>query len=489
MEINARNKKLDEGVFWKERQEVLSMWPSGKEVDLDEAVTYQKSLSDKRRFHNVVQKLHEEGRTVVFPRAGTPILEDEIALVRTLVEAGLPLIPVTPDSYCRTCQFEKARSGLQESIRLGKPMLNGYPTVIHGVKNTRKMTEANEAAYNQRLTNLDIRLMAEIAFASGMTAALVDPFNTFGGFEKTATAEQCIRYCQYVCRLMGIYAERDVVLTMDVDGWPLCMPFPQGVSYAGIIVTALMAAEQGVKSIIPWVSYLLGNMAQDIGWARMMRRLVREYLDRFGYRNVLLPGFWVHQSPLMPAPRDMSWSFAFANYSAVVGALCEAEAVEIRTLDESAGVPSKEAHALTHRSAKWIFDVVRTQKIHLEDKEIDVEEKMSELETRAIVDKIIELGDGDVVMGWEMAVRTGAVDSAFCPNINVKDKVLGVRDLRGAMRYVEFGNLPIPKEVKDFHREKVAEREKAEGRKMDYRVAIEDFWAPSRGRIVGAPYK
>jgi len=202
MEINAKNKKLDEGVFWKERQEVLSMWPTGKEVDLDEAVKYQKSLSDKRRFHNVVQKLHEEGKTVVFPRAGTPILEDEIALVRTLVEAGLPLIPVTPDSYCRTCQFKKAQSGLQESIRLGKPMLNGYPTVIHGVKNTRKMTEANEAAYNQRLTNLDIRLMAEIAFASGMTAALVDPFNTFGGFEKTATAEQCIRYCQYVCRLM-----------------------------------------------------------------------------------------------------------------------------------------------------------------------------------------------------------------------------------------------------------------------------------------------
>lgn len=152
-------------------------------------------------------------------------------------------------------------------------------------------------------------------------------------------------------------------------------------------------------------------------------------------------------------------------------------------------MPSKEAHALTHRSAKWIFDVVRAQKIHLEDKKIDLEEKMSELETRAIVDKIIELGDGDVVVGWEMAVRTGTVDSAFCPNINVKDKVLGVRDLRGAMRYVEFGNLPIPQEVKEFHREKVAEREKAEGRKMDYRVAIEDFWAPSRGRIVGAPKK
>jgi methylaspartate mutase epsilon subunit len=487
IEIKARNKKLDEATFLRERKEVLSMWPTGKEVDLQEAIAYQKGLSEKRSFLKVVERLHREGKTVVFPRAGTPILEDEIELVRTLVEAGLPLIPVTPDSYCRTCQFEKAKQGLAESMKAHRPMLNGYPTVIHGVKNTRKMTEANEAAYNQRLTNLDIRLMAEIAFASGMTAALVDPFNTFGGFEKTATAEDCLRYCQYVWRLMGIYAENGVILTMDIDGWPLCMPFPQGVSYAGIVVTALIAAEQGVKSILPW-TYMLGNMAQDIGWARMMRKLCREYLDRFGFKDVKTPGLFMHQSPLMPAPRDMPWSFAFSNYSAVVAALGEAEAAEIRTIDEAAGIPTKEAHAMTHRAAKWVFDVVRQQKIRLDEKEIDVEERMSDLETRAILDRVFELGEDDALVGWEMAVRTGVVDSAFCPNINVKDKVLGVRDLEGALRYVDFGNIPIPEEVKEFHREKVAKREKAEGRKMDYRAAVEDFFAPSNGKLIGTPF-
>jgi glutamate mutase epsilon subunit len=39
-------------------------------------------------------------------------------------------------------QFEKAKQGLEESNRTGQPKLNGYPTVIHGVKNTRKVVDA-----------------------------------------------------------------------------------------------------------------------------------------------------------------------------------------------------------------------------------------------------------------------------------------------------------------------------------------------------------
>src|SRR4030065_1785797 len=303
MEINVRDKKWDEDFFLKERKKVFSIWPTGKEVDIDEAIEYQKGLSERRSFVKVVEKLHREGRTVVFPRAGTPILEDEIELNRTLVEAGLGLIPVTPDSYCRGAQFERAQKGLEESIRLGRPMLNGYPTAFHGVKNTRKMTEANEAAYNQRLTNIGgVRLMAEIAFASGMTAALADPFLTLANYEKNATPEQCIRCYQYIHRLAGYYAERGVILTVDFDGPHPCGVFPFGVDLASIIVAALMAAEQGVKSLMPR-SLLNGNMAQDIAWARVLRRLVREYLDKFGYKDVLTPGLFLDPFPLYPYPQ------------------------------------------------------------------------------------------------------------------------------------------------------------------------------------------
>lgn len=201
MDIKIRDKKIDEAEFFKERKAVLSMWPTGKEVDLEEAIDYHKKLPDHKNFMKVADRIHREGRTVVFPRAGTPILEQEIELNKTLYESGLPMIPVTPDSYCRLLKFDKAKQGLEDSIRSGKPKLNGFPTVIHGVKNTRKVVESTEAALNQRMTNLDTRLMGEIAFAAGMTAGLQDPMIDFGCYEKNTTVEQIMRNSQYIYRL------------------------------------------------------------------------------------------------------------------------------------------------------------------------------------------------------------------------------------------------------------------------------------------------
>ena len=124
------------------RKEVLAIWPTGKDVDLEEAVAYQKALPDSKRFHKVLQRAHEEGRMMLFPRQGTPLVDDEIALIRSLNELGIYLIPFTTDSYTRNLQLDKVERGLQESIRTGKPALNGYPIINHGVKTNRRVVEA-----------------------------------------------------------------------------------------------------------------------------------------------------------------------------------------------------------------------------------------------------------------------------------------------------------------------------------------------------------
>jgi methylaspartate mutase epsilon subunit len=184
---------------------------------------------------------------------------------------------------------------------------------------------------------------------------------------------------------------------------------------------------------------------------------------------------------------DMGGAFAYLNYVAMVGALSKTNAVDLRSIDEGAGVPTKDVNSVSYRSAKWIFDVVREQNIEIDVKGIDIEEKVTETEVRAILDRILDLGDGDIVDGTIKAVESGVLDSPWSPNINVKDKVLGVRDAHGACRYLEFGNLPIPDEIKDFHREKIAEREKLEGKKADYQTAVKDLWSLSKGKIVGLP--
>jgi methylaspartate mutase epsilon subunit len=231
----------------------------------------------------------------------------------------------------------------------------------------------------------------------------------------------------------------------------------------------------------------MGNMAQDLAWIRVAPRLIREYLNRSGYTDVMIAGVFAQHTPLFPMPQGMGAAFAFPNYTAVVAALGNVEAVSIRTIDEALGIPTEESHALSYESTNWLLNVIRDQKIELKMKEIDEEAVIAELEIRALVDKVLEIGDGDAIVGCLRAVEEGFLDSSFSPNKQVRDLVMGIKDSRGAIRWKEFGNLPLSQEVKKFHRAKVAEREKAEGRKMDYDALIQDFWAFSKGQLVGKP--
>jgi methylaspartate mutase epsilon subunit len=127
------------------------------------------------------------------------------------------------------------------------------------------------------------------------------------------------------------------------------------------------------------------------------------------------------------------------------------------------------------------------QKFEVDHAAIDQEEAVATAEVDAILEKVIELGGGDIAVGTCKAVEAGVLDSPMSINIHAADKVMGIRDAGGACRYLDFGNLPIPEDIKDFHRQKVAEREVAEGRKLDYYAAIDDFWALSKGRLKGGP--
>jgi methylaspartate mutase epsilon subunit len=62
--------------------------------------------------------------------------------------------------------------------------------------------------------------------------------------------------------------------------------------------------------------------------------------------------------------------------------------------------------------------------------------------------------------------------------------VLAARDNEGAMRYLDTGNLPFSKEIIEFHQQKLAERAKAQGRKIDYENVIDDLMSIAQGSLV-----
>lgn len=482
----VKQQRIDEDIFLKMRKEVLSAWPTGAEVDFDEAVEYQKKLPENRNFGKILAKYRAEGKVGLYPRSGVPTVEGEIELLRSMNDVGVRLFPFTTDSYTRNMQLDKAQRGLEESISTGKAKLNGFPIVCHGVKQTRRVVESCEGGFDVRSSMKANSLVAEIAFASGMTSMPNSPFGWIGSYDKMASVEECVKTAQYLGRLAGYYADRGVSITITNHGWLFNGIIPMYINTATKIIEALISAEQGAKSIVPLMNFQ-GNINQDVADFYAVRDLLRKYLDKFGYTDVINPGVIGDQSMLYPFPQDIGSAFGYINYIATIAAMAPIDGCSVKTVDEASGVPSIESHMQTYRSAGWIFNVVRQQKIQLDNEDIKQERRMCELAVSAIIDKVVELGGGDVVVGIEKSIEAGVLDSPFCLNVNAKDQVLGVKDLQGASRYLDFGNLPIPKEVREYNDEKIRERELTEGRKLGFRTSLADFWAFSRGSIIGSP--
>ena len=77
--MNIQNKRLSDDEFNRLRQEVLTQWPTGNDVDLEEAVAYHKAMPESRNFSKKLLDAKRDNRTLVQPRAGVPVVEEHPA--------------------------------------------------------------------------------------------------------------------------------------------------------------------------------------------------------------------------------------------------------------------------------------------------------------------------------------------------------------------------------------------------------------------------
>ena len=481
--MEIQNKRIPEGEFQKQRQEVLNQWPTGKDVNLEEAIAYHKAMPESRNFGKKLLDAKKEGRTLVQPRAGVPVVEEHIKLMQYLEKEGeADLLPSTIDSYTRQNRYEEAENGIAESIRLGRAMMNGFPAVNHGVAKCRQVIESVNVPMQVRHGTPDARLLTEITFAGGFTSYEGGGISYNLPYCKNVPMERTIRDWQYVDRLTGLYEEMGVSINREPYGPLTGTLVPPCISHAAAIIEALLAAEQGVKNIT--VGYgQCGNLVQDIAAIRTLEELTDEYLQKYGYGDVQVTTV-LHQW-MGGFPADEAKAFGVISSGSLTAALSKATKVIVKTPHEAVGIPTMEANAQGLRCTKQVVNMLADQTFN--DIRLEEEKEIIRLETRAIVDKCFELGNGDIAVGVCRGVEAGVLDVPFAPCRYNKGIMLPCRDNDGAVRILNTGNLPFSKDLKDFHEAKINLRAQAENRKASFQMVIDDVYAIGKGRLVGRP--
>jgi len=451
-------------------------WPTGEAVDFQEAVAYHESLPRHKRFADV---LESADRPLLQPRAGVPLLEDQINLLEYLRESGeADLLPTTIDSYTRDNEYGKAQEALEAARESGGETLNGFPAVNHGVDGCRALIEAVDGPIEVRHGTPDARLLAAITFAGGFQSFEGGPISYNIPYTKRHDLAKTIEHWQFVDRLAGAYTERGVRINREPFGPLTGTLVPPSIAITVMILEGLLAATQGVRSLTLGYGQV-GNVVQDVAALRALRSLGEEYLPNDVCVTTVFHE-WMGGFP--PDEARASGVISLGGLTAAIG--CP-DKVITKSPQEFRGVPTMEANAAGLRTTRQIIDMALEQTITIDG--IDDEKRLIERETRALLDAVDAHGDGDLVRGIVRAFETGALDVPFAPSESAQGAVLPARDDDGRVRILEFGNLALSEDIKAIHAARLAQRAETEGRERSFRMVADDVDAISDGRLIGRP--
>jgi methylaspartate mutase epsilon subunit len=447
----------------------LARWPTGGEFDLDEAAAYQRALPEHKQLGAVMRKAAAERRCLTQPRGGFGTLEMQLELMRVLDKEGLAdVVPTTTDSYTRNEQWHNAQKGIDESTKAGRSLLNGYPMVNYGVGTTRTLIEAIDKPGIVLSGTAMPRLTCEIGFASGYSGYLGSGIAYTTSYTKDVTLEEGIRNYQYLDRLATLYQDRGVELHRRQPGFLTGTNIPPCIAIMTCVLDALLAAAQGVRNYGVELGQTL-HLIQDAAAIRACGELCQEYLGRFGYEDMFTPVTSLHWMGAWPD--DEAQAAALVSYGGTLAAIGGAVSVTTKSTHEAIGIPTPQANAEGLRTTRMAVYLARHIRVD-DTAEFAREKQMIEREVRAVIDKVLEMGDGDVAVGTVRAFEAGVMDIPWSPNRQVRSRVLPARDADGCLRIFDAGDMPIPKDVLEYHEERLRKRAERERRPYDQDLAV-----------------
>jgi methylaspartate mutase epsilon subunit len=452
--------RIDDETFAAMRRENLARWPTGAEVDLEEAVAYHRELPAHKRLAAVLRRADAESRCLTQPRGGFGTFELQKRLMEMLDREGMAdIVPTTTDSYTRNEQFSRAQEGVVESERLGRSMLNGYPIVNYGVATTRKLIDAIQKPAIMLTGTSMPKLTGEIGFAAGYTGYLGSGIAYTVSYIKELSVEQGIRNYQYLDRLVADYGARGVELHRRQPSFLTGTNIPPSIAIAVSVLDMLLALAQGVRNYGLELGQTL-HLVQDAAAIATCRELCQEYARKAGYSDAFTPVTSLHWMGAWP--HDEAQCAALVTYGGTLAAIGGAVSVTTKSVHEAFGIPTPEANCEGLRMTRMAIYMAR--KIRLAGHpEYERECDLIRREVRPVVDRVLELGEGDAAIGTVRALEAGVLDIPWSPNRFVRSRVMPARDVDGCLRILDPGAMPFPKDVLAFHEERLrkrAEREK-----------------------------
>lgn len=472
--------RIPDDVFASMRKQNLARWPTGAEVNFEAAVERHRSLPRHKQLAWVMRKADAERRCLTQPRGGCGTFTLQKELMQALDRDGLAdVVPTTTDSYTRNEQWLLAQKGIEETERLGRSMLNGYPLVNYGVGPASALIDAIDKPAILLTGTTMPKLTGEIGYAAGYSGYLGSGIAYTVSYIKELSIADGIRNYQYLDRLAAMYQDAGVELHRRQPGFLTGTNIPPSIAIITCVLDCLLAAAQGVRNYGLEMGQTM-HLVQDAAATVVCRELCQEYLAKKGHVGIFTPVTLLHWMGAWP--QDEAQSAALISYGGTLAAIAGAISVTTKTVHEAFGIPTPQANADGLRMTRMAIYLAR--QIRLEGlPEFEREKDLIRREVRSIVDRVLEMGDGDVAIGTVRAFEAGVLDIPWSPNAGVKSRVLPARDVDGYLRVVDPGLMPFPGDVMEFHRDRLMKRAEREGIAYGPDLAVESVY--EIGRPIG----
>lgn len=479
--VQLRMNRWSDEEFQAMRRQVLSTWHTGQGVQLDEASAYVHALPQPQNQASVLKQAVVQGRTIIQAGAGSPFIDESIKGLLEVQDNGqADVLATNLDSDSRQNNYQMAERRIEESRQVDGNMVDGFPVANHGVRGCRRIREALDRPLVLRSATADARLATEIAWASGFSDAPCGGIIMPTSHHKKIALSDSIRNWQYIARLGAWYTEHGWPINHEVYGGLSGKPIPPSICLSFVIIDGLIQAAQGIKFLSPGYA-ATGNLIQDVAGVRVLKRLADEYMTRFGLAGVTISTTFYQLMNVFPC--DAARSYALMCWTSMAAVLAGATQLIVKWVREVPGLATAQANAQASRATKAVITMLCNQRL---PNSSDLAEEMHyiEIETRAIVDGVIELGGGDVVVGAAKAFESGVLDCPFSSWLPIANKVVPARDAKGAIRFRNHGRLPLPAEAVEFHQRQLKMRSALAGKPLNCDLAVADVFPVTEGRLI-----